>query len=222
MPVIPKTFDVELPRFEVNPNDLFVTPQAAADYTCEAVKKLTKIEPKLILDPGCGTGVWGRAARKTFGVATMLTGVDIVNGMNEHEDDFHAPSPYTHYFKDLDYTSIPSEYMLPYDAVLGNPPYSSKEDRNLAEKFLMKSLQLVRPGGVVGLLLKTEYIASLRRYENIYRHIRPQYMIQYVPRIKWDGFKFNNTIEYAFFIWKKGETARTQLYWLNWHTGELI
>lgn len=223
MPLIPQTFQ-EVTRFEANPRDLFVTPQSAADYTCEAIKQLTGITGEavdfLTLDPGCGTGVWGRAVNKVFNYP-LSWGIDLENRLG-HAEDIINPEPYDYYYVQ-DYLTFTKEGNKKYfNLICGNPPYSSSSDRNLAEKFLIKSLQIAAPNGIVGLLLKTEYIASLRRFENIYKSIRPQYMIQYVPRIKWEGFQFNNTIEYAFFIWKKGCTDRTQLYWLNWKTGELI
>lgn len=222
MSTIPQTFQ-EVTRFQANPNDLFVTSQDVANHTVAALKKLTGITGEssdfFTLDPGCGTGVWGRAVNKIFDYP-MSWGIDIENRLG-HAKDLINPEPYDFYYIQ-DYLTFQGESNAPFSLICGNPPYSSKTDKNLAEKFLMKSLQLVKPGGIVGLLLKTEYVASLRRYENIYRSIAPKYMIQYVPRIKWEGYKFSNTIEYAFYIWQKGCKDRTQLYWLNWKTGELI
>ena len=212
MPVIPVTFK-DTGRFVVNPDDLFITPQAVADLSVAALKKLTGIEPERILDPGCGTGVWGRAFGNNWNKLFISPyGVDI--------------NPRATI---IDYEEIIAKSFLEYqedflfDLICGNPPFSSETNRALAEDFILHSMDLLVEGGYLGFLLKTEFFASERRMENLFRKYVPRYYIQYVPRIKWDGHQFNNTIEYGFFIWQKGRKLRnTTIKWLNWKTGEML
>lgn len=214
MPVIPMTFQ-DTGRFVVNPNDLFITPEAVALYSCQALKKLTGVDGEddkdfRVLDPGCGSGRWGAAVNRTWNrLFTQVYGVDLAPTATITEYEEIVTKDFLVYEEDF-----------AFDLIIGNPPYSSATDRNLAEKFIRKSMELLKPKGYLAFLLKTEYVASLQRAD-LWKTKQLKYMVQYVPRIKFDGYQFSNTIEYSFYIFQKDSNQRPEVWWLNWHTGEL-
>lgn len=215
MSVIPRTFDKEAPRFKKNPRDLFITPYKLAFETCQILIRKYIFAPRSILDPGCGTGIWGKAARETW-MSPNIVGVDLVNQV-----DNVTPSGFKAYNEILvnDYLKFDPGY--PYELILGNPPFSSKENRRLASDFVQHSLFLLdEKRGVLALFLKTEFLSAEYRMDELFAINPPIAMIQYVPRPQFDGYRFNNTIEYAMFVFKKQNPKKlTEVHWLNWKTG---
>lgn len=207
MPVIPKTFDKDNNRFDKNPNDLFQTDIRLAIACLELMPF-----KDYILDVGCGKGVWGKAARQTHKLS-HLTGVDIIDYLGSNPNDFKAPYPYDVYDIE-DYLTYGEG--LKFDLIIGNPPFSNKDNRHLAEDIVLHSFDLLNDNGYLGLLLKTEFLASLRRFENIFSTHAPLVMYQLIPRPYFNNLKGSNTIEYAFFIWQKQENTETKVKWLNW------
>lgn len=208
MPTIPKTFNPDKPRFKKNPNDFFVTPDELALACVSLLHGLQYNDESKILDVGCGTGVWGKAARKTYPLA-KLTGVDVVSF-----PDFNLSSIYDYVYYG-DYLSI--DLFTKYDLIIGNPPYSSVDNDHLAEDIVLRSLTLLTDNGYLGLLLKTEFKASARRYKNIFLNNAPLFEYQCVQRPNWQNYKKgSNTIEYSFFIWRKQPTYETVIRWLSW------
>jgi methyltransferase family protein len=214
MPTIPKTFDKDNPRFDKNPNDFFETP---VEIATECLKVLNYVvgdnlphNNPTILDVGCGSGVWGKAAKQVY-PHSWLIGIDIVM------PDFHKP--YDIIYK-IDYLKHFDEY----DLIIGNPPYSSKDNRYLVNDIITHSSDLLADNGYIGMLLKTEFLASERRYKNIFTHHAPLFMYQLIPRPYWTNYangyvhnhKSSNTIEYAFYIWQKQKNTETKVRWLNW------
>lgn len=215
MSTIPKTFDKDKPRFKKNPNDFFVTPDELAlaclqELTFVIQDDIPQNNPN-ILDVGCGTGVWGKAARLTHPLA-QLTGIDIV----------HRPEVDLTAIYDLAYLG---DYLNPltlgestkYNLIVGNPPYSSATNSHLAEDIVLASLDRLTDNGYLGLLLKSEFKASDRRYKNIFYNHSPLFEYQCVQRPNWANYKKgSNTIEYSFFVWGKEVNYVTSVRWLNW------
>lgn len=150
-------------------------------------------------------GVWGNAAKNVLYHST-ITGVDI-----------------NHYtLSDYDYsyiywnTNFLGFFGNSYDLIIGNPPFSSKDNRHLAEDIVLHSIDLLEPNGYLGLLLKTEFVSSSRRYVNIFKNHSPLYQYSIYPRPYFNDRKGSNTIEYSFFIWDKNKNDETRLRWLNW------
>lgn len=221
MPVIPQTFNESNPRFEKNPNDVYITPYEVA-HGC--VKWLWDnslclydrflLEKVNVIDVGCGTGVWGKAVKEVI-PNSHLSGYDIdISNINNLEPHLSV------YKNDVYDTILKKDYLTAdtkgFNLIIGNPPYSSKDNRHLAEDIVLKSLDMLDYGDYLGLLLKTEFLASKRRYENIFAEQPPLYVLQMVNRINWSGAKSGNTIEYAFFVWRKGSMMYPQIQWLDW------
>lgn len=201
MPTIPETFTKE-GRFDKNPHDFFETPLDLATACLEAMQ----VEPTRALDIGCGTGVWGMAARKLWPSA-FLTGIDIVDRLAG------KPSPY-----DLFYQSDYTDYTLKHDVVFGNPPYSAKDNGNLAADIVMHGIDCLEDDGRLGMLLKTEFLHSERRFQQIFKKNPPVEMYAAVQRPSFYGNGSTNTICYSFFIWAKRNyrSNTTVTRWLSW------
>ena len=215
MSTIPKTFDKDKPRFKKNPNDFFVTPDELALSCVSTLHGLQFKETSRILDVGCGTGVWGKAA-KTIYPQSQLTGVEINSDIVVDSNlDIHNIYDLI-YIGDYINKYTVGEHSL-YDLIVGNPPYSSATNGHLAEDIVLTSLTRLTDNGYLGLLLKSEFKASARRYENIFKNYAPLFEYQCVQRPNWVNYKKgSNTIEYSFFIWGKEVNDETCVRWLNW------
>lgn len=210
MSTMPVTFTEE-GRFERNPLDFYETPFNLALSACKIVNNLWP-NPCRVLDPGCGTGVWGRAARQVW-PTTFIGGIDVGR-------QFEQRQPYDDFIWGdfLNYRPTQS-----FNAVIGNPPYSSKKNRNLAAHFVHHALRSVAPGGVVAFLLKTEFLGSYIRYATLFTSHRPYAVFQSVRRVPfYKHTKKTNTYEYALFVWlhTQKQPEQTLLKWWEWREGE--
>ena len=160
--------------------------------------------PESLLDPGAGTGVWGKVARDVWKGLVDIFGIEI-------RDDVE-PHPCYDGFIRGDFLNWPVETSS-YDLIVGNPPYS------LGEEFIEKSWSLLRDGGYLGFLLKLSFLESKKRY-NLYfngmEHMKPKFVWVSVRRISFTGNKKSNADAYCFVIWEKGWVGKTTLDWLYW------
>lgn len=114
-----------------------------------------------------------------------------------------------------------------YDVIITNPPYirdTSKSTRGLSD-FIVKTLEDVKVGGSVILLLKTLHLESKVRYNKIYKNFQPTKVYVYAGRITCfkDGAvqaKTTGAISYSIFVWRnKKEDGKfeegTTLEWIN-------
>ncbi len=121
-----------------------------------------------VLDPGCGSGAILRAIMATppF-VHADLHGVEIDEKRAEDARDlFSSPSTPTPFFGDAlrhhvmvgDFTCGVACPLMPFDLVVGNPPFK------YAMAFVLRSLDLARPfRGTVAMLLRMNWLASQER-----------------------------------------------------------
>lgn len=203
MSTIPATFDKDKPRFEVNPQDLYITDPRLVE-ACLRKMHLHCEEPYMILDVGCGTGNWGRGARDRFPDA-RLYGVDLVDRM-EGDDPYDT-------FYQCDFLELTGKWGW----VIGNPPFSSKTNGKLAADMIVHGIDCLRDDGALGFILKTEAVHSQDRFNRIFSHNPPNFQYVCVQRPGWYGDGSTNTIEYSFFIWqKKNSFGCMQSRWLSW------
>lgn len=98
-----------------------------------------------------------------------------------------------------------------FDIVISNPPFY------LAEEFIRQSLEACKDGGYVIMLLRLNFFGSDKR-KNLFDTFMPnscyvhRNRINFIPdsmkqQMKEDGLKppSGDSIEYAHFVWKKGE-----------------
>ena len=104
----------------------------------------------------------------------------------------------------------PSEYdLLPYDAVVMNPPYK------FAVEFVEKALTLAP---VVCAFLRITFLESAKRAEFFKKH-PPRVVAVFIERMpsskdaKFDP-KESSAVCYAWFIWEKDFTGRPEILWI--------
>jgi hypothetical protein len=178
-------------------HDFYPTPPALALAALQHYADGTP--PRRVLDPGAGTGVWGRAVLAHYRTGTPeLTGVDL----------FAPPCP--------DYaTWIQEDYLTwhgpgAYDLICGNPPYS------LAEAFIRRAHSQLAPGGSLILLLRLAFLASIGRGRGLWAKLPPTRVGICMQRPSFTGNNRTDATEYALFYWRQGGPEETVLEWLDW------
>jgi hypothetical protein len=142
-------------------DDYYKTPAAVTLALCDEFK-LRRIEPRTILDVGCGDGAIGRVLRQTWEESEIhaveaskeryfaAANDDVINGVG----GARAMSYDQIWLRD--WCNLPKwpigEYAKEsYELVVSNPPFKS------ALAFLKLALQRVRPGGHVAFLLISQW-----------------------------------------------------------------
>lgn len=108
---------------------------------------------------------------------------------------------------------------LPDDCtcILTNPPYAK------ALEFVNHSLDLLPEGGYCVMFLKTTFLESKKRYNNLFSINPPKYMFQFVSRVlcaKNGDFETmiaggGSAVSYAWFVFQKGYKGDTIIRWIN-------
>lgn len=175
-------------------HDFYPTPSAFV----KAALALIDFEPKSILDPGAGTGVWGIEARRRWPNA-LITGVEL--------RDVAAPPAYDLWLKS-DFR-LQSETAFNYDLIIGNPPYKH------AESFVRTSLDMCAVGGRVLFLLRLAFLESRGRAKGLWRKYPPQTLHVCARRPSFTGNNKTNATAFAIFDWQKGCIETPRLSWLD-------
>lgn len=171
-----------------DPLDRYYTPGGLA----RTLTGLLEIdEPRLVVEPSCGPGAFLRAARARWPGARVV-GIDLDPGLQAGEEP-----PILGNFLTL---PLPD----PPDLVLGNPPFA------LSRRFVLRSLEILRPGGVCAFLLPAT-IGHLRGWADTQLPSveipligRPSFL---APGGEREGEERggNARTEYSFFCWVAGE-----------------
>lgn len=178
---------------------------------CRAsINILPDIDPRLVLDPGAGAGVWGQAVKERWSKPDVV-GVEM--------DSKHIWNDYYHYWYVQNY--LETEFKLEsFDLIVGNPPYGvnadGKKDRKLAEKFVRKSWEYLKPDGYMVFLLRMGFRAGQKRAKNFW----PNYVLKdfYVlgRRPSFTGNQRTDATEYSIYVWQKGYNGPTYMKDLFW------
>jgi len=100
------------------------------------------------------------------------------------------------------------------DVIISNPPF------NIAEEFIVKAIDELRPDGMLIFLLRVNYLGSQKRYDSLWQQdkYKPKQIITLVQRPSFTGDGATDSTEYAFFVW--GDTSRMKdqspIQWLSW------
>lgn len=151
------------------------------------------------LDPGSGTGVWGKAFRKLNKFA-ILDGVEI-------DENVHNYREYSNWVT-ADYLRWVSNKR--YDTIFGNPPFS------LAEGFIRKGLSELYEGGYLAFLLRLSFLESRTRGIGLFKAFPPKYIHVLATRPSFSGDGGRGMLAYAIFIWQEGYKKDTKLHWMDW------
>lgn len=157
------------------------------------------LNPRDILDPGAGGGVWGTVARGVW-PKSRITGMEI--------RDVPKPEDYDGWICPVDFLTKPV-YPGGYDLVMGNPPYAH------AESFVRKGLEYLRPGGVLVYLLRLAFLEGQRRRDGLFADYPPELVYVCSKRPSFSGDGKTNATAFGCFVWSEGWTGRTSLHWLR-------
>jgi hypothetical protein len=94
--------------------------------------------------------------------------------------------------------------------IITNPPF------NLACEFTLHALSLATEG--VAMLVRTQWIESIGRYEKLFRDQPPELYAPFVERVpmvkgRWDPDASTAT-SYAWFVWRKGTPRSSRVFWI--------
>lgn len=175
---------------EREPNDFYATHPSAVP----PLMKILNFEKggKLIRENSCGAGHLS-IMMETYGHKVIST--DLINrGYGVGGVDFLKPH-------ELD--------LLPYDAVIMNPPYK------VAQAFIEKSLKLAP---VVCAFLRLAFLESQGRVE-FFKNNPPRYVAVFVNRIRSSknarfDLKESSPVCYAWFIWQNGYKDKPEILWI--------
>lgn len=135
-------------------------------------------------EPACGRGYMADALRPYF---RTLYATDV------------------HMYGYFEQGTKPVDFLWPYepagkspiDWVITNPPY------RLAEQFIERAREVAREG--VAMLVRTQFLEGVGRYERIYRHNPPTIFAQFSERVPMHKGKItekgSTATAYAWFVW---------------------
>lgn len=176
-----------------NDHDFYATPPG---FARAALRELPDdFVPATVLDPGAGTGVWGRACVEKW-PQCLVGGVDL--------RDVPIPAGYTWWTPNQDFRTW--QCHSPYDLVLGNPPFKH------AEIFIRYAMTMLNAGRYCMYLLRLAFLAEQDRYKRLWKEYPPKRVVVASRRIAFTGN--NNPNSYALFIWQQGWVGETTLGWM--------
>lgn len=152
--------------------------------------------PAVILEPACGSGCLSRWLEEH---GHKVYSSDLMDrGYGEQQNFFEM-------------MAVPEDC----NCILTNPPYK------YATEFVLHSLELLQPRGQVVMFLKTTFLETERRYNEIFRNTPPKYVFQFIRRAMCaknadfeEARKMGSAVSYAFFVWERGYKGRTILDWI--------
>lgn len=140
----------------------------------------------LILEPSAGNGAIIKALRNR-GYKNHIVAIELREEERENLIG-HADSVGI-----LDFLKDPD--LGKFDVIIGNPPYS------LAQEFIDKSLSLLRPGGRLIFLLRTNFLESEKRFKWWQDKI-PSGLYTLHKRPSFTG-KGTDATSYSWFVWEQ-------------------
>jgi hypothetical protein len=182
---------------ERTPYDYYETPYELARETLKFIFPTDNYRFR-ILDPGCGTGVWGQAL-KDLHPKVELTGVEM-----------QSMKPFI-YDKVINTNFLTWETTDRFDGVIGNPPY------RFAEEFVRKSYDLLVDHGFIIFLLPLSFLESVKRGEGLFNEMPPTDVMVSMRRISFTKNRKSDNTAYAIYTWVKNSSQDTTLSWLNWN-----
>lgn len=180
-------------------HDFYETPRPFCDL---ALGELPDVPPSLkerkipyILDPGCGTGVWGQAALARWPNA-IVDGAEI--------RDVPVPDGYRYIYRG-DFRLM--DHGLDYDLIIGNPPFV------YAEAFVRVGLANLKEDGLLYYLLPMNFLAAKSRARGIFRHHPPK-VVMIAERVSFTGDKKTDDTRYCLYTWQQGWHGEPVIRWL--------
>lgn len=170
---------------ERNDKDYYITPIPVIEFF---IKEILKVNPNildgLILDPTAG----GDANNPmSYPIALSNLGFNNIKTIDIREDS-KADEIGNYLDIQLDYKP---------NVIVTNPPF------NISREVIEKALDDVEDNGYVIMLLRLNYFGGAKR-KNLWDSKMPLYTIVHNKRISFTQDGKTDSIEYAHFIWQKG------------------
>lgn len=208
-------------------DDFFPTPDRLCQQAVKLIEKYSVYFPRM-LDPGCGAGPWGRALKARWPDSTLV-GVEvnadrIVRARGRNRDGKRVPG-WPDLLGDYDFVLnkdiLSTRFPWKFDLIVGNPPFGSPEERNLAEMIIHHALDnLLAANGQMLLLLRSSFTSSRTRYDNLFSKVagkRPYAVYALVERPSFTQDGKTDATDYSLFHWDNRRTVNyTRLEWLSW------
>lgn len=152
--------------------------------------------PDVVMEPACGTGCLSQWLTDK---GHKVYSSDLVNrGYGEVQNFFEM-------------LTIPDDCKC----ILTNPPYK------YATEFVLHALELLPIGGHAVFFLKTTFLETERRYNELFKNYPPRFVYQFIRRAMCaknadfeEARKMGSAVSYAFFIWEKGYKGQTIIDWI--------
>ena len=170
--------------YDRHKSDYYITPIKQIVKFLNEFQKIEKING-VILDPCAGGDkehtMSYPAALKEIGVKNKIKTVDIRKDSRAEIKN--------------DYLKLDCEGL--FDIIITNPPF------NIARKIIDKSLNDVKEGGFVIMLLRLNYFGSQKRFDLWNKHL-PKYCFVHHKRMSFTDDGKTDSIEYCHMVWQKG------------------
>jgi hypothetical protein len=173
--------------------DYFPTPPWATRALRRHVFRHLGIEPPVSAwEPACGEGHMASVLAETIPSVFASDIFDYGRGPQHEIRDFLSAQ--------YGVSARPGRY----EWIITNPPFKSSID------FTLRALELARLG--VAMLVRTQWLEGVGRYENLFRDRPPTLFAPFVERVPmvkgtWDPDASTAT-SYAWFVWVKDEQPR--------------
>ena len=177
--------------YERHKNDYYVTPIHNIVEFLEVFNQYEELDNiKVILDPSSGGDSenkmsYPEALRNTYFNNALIKTIDI-------RDDSPAEIK-------GDYLNLKLDYKP--DMIITNPPFS------LAKEYVEKALNDVKDEGYVIILQRLNFLGSKSRKE-FWDNNPPKYIFVHHKRISFTPDGKTDSIEYAHFVWQKGNKEK--------------
>lgn len=207
--------------------DEYTTPRRLVDAVLNCIP-FFRFDTFSVLDPGCNRGQWGSRLKLAYPKA-QVTGLEYMRIPSQYRmegyDDFIDGTNYLTWDTDQRYT-----------LVIGNPPYS-KPETAMADKFVEKSMELLKPEGWLFFLLRLNFGCSSQRMRDypaekqagrkgLFQRFpltsvsfaeRPSFYKHDRREVKHYGKSSSPAHDYALYVWQKGVSPPVmKSYFLQW------
>lgn len=177
--------------------DLFPTPCWATRALCEWLLEVCYVlETSSVWEPACGLGDMVKPLREYFGECRASDVFDHWGGYGREIVDFLMPNP---------------EREFDYDFIATNPPF------RLGEQFALTALSRAKRG--VALLVRTAFLESAERHNNLFLPHPPSDILQFVERVPMFKGRLDRAgstaTAYCWLVWlKRIKGGQTQFHWI--------
>lgn len=169
-------------------HDLYETPP---EFSLAGLQRVSTT-PGTILDIGAGAGVWGAAARCLWPKAHIC-------GVELRQVDPHPAYDVWH----TGDVSAVADNLMPFDLVMGNPPFA------IAEECVRAGLSLLEEGGELLFFLRLAFSEGRGRARGLYTEYPLAELAVCDRRPRLYGYQGGMTA-FAYFRWLQGFSGRTE------------